>query len=94
MELGLDRSTKDFAVETTAQISVLRSAVTVMLADLLRQMPKDSRDEVLRQFVVSLSDIPPADFPTPEGTQFFERVAEAVPEHAERFVRDVRSMVE
>ncbi|ARO53952.1 hypothetical protein B2G69_07170 [Methylorubrum zatmanii] len=90
----MDQTTRDFAVETTAQIGVLRAAVTVMMADLLRQMPAESREEVLDQFVVSLSEVPPGPpFATPEGTQFFELVAEAMPSHAERFVRDVRSML-
>nr|WP_129545697.1 hypothetical protein [Methylorubrum zatmanii] len=91
----MDDHTRVFAVETTAEISVLRAAIAVLLADMLRKLPKDEQHAILNEFVRTLSDVPPgAPFPTPNATQFFEAIAEALPHRAEKFAADVRQMLE
>lgn len=87
----MDEKTYAFAVETAAQIEVLRTAVLALTTQVMDSVPRDRREEVLAEIQRSTGDLPPrSSSPSPEATKFYEDVAAAAPRHAEMFVEDVR----
>ncbi|GLS45108.1 hypothetical protein [Methylobacterium brachythecii] len=89
----MDEQTHTFAVETSAQIEVLHSAMVALMAEALRRLDPEDREDVLVRFVSTVSDVPPG-APSPSATRFLESVVEAIPRHANRFADEVRTALE
>ena len=83
-----------FAVETSAEIEVLRQAVAYLMTRALLPMSADGREAALTTFVEEVGDMPPNPDPVhPAATRFFEAIAAAMPDHAARFTGSVRTVL-
>lgn len=81
-----------FAVETTAEIEVLRNAVAYLFMRVLAPMTPGGRDLLLHTFEEEFSDLPPGRAVSPDATAFHEAVAAAMPDHVAGFVRGLRAV--
>ncbi|TXM65757.1 hypothetical protein [Methylobacterium sp. WL120] len=95
MELEMEsEETFAFAVETSAEIEVLRQAVAYLMTRALLPMSAAGRDAALSTFVEEVGDMPPNIDPvTPAATRLFEAIAAAMPDHAARFAGSVRAVL-
>ncbi|MCJ2104724.1 hypothetical protein MKK70_04895 [Methylobacterium sp. E-041] len=83
-----------FAVETSAEIEVLRQAVAYLMTRALLPMSVAGREAALTTFVEEVGEMPPNPDPvSPKATQFFEAIAAAMPDHAARFAGSVRGVL-
>lgn len=90
-----EEQTRVFAVETAAQIEVLRVALVALTAQVMTTVPPEQRDETLAEIQRATGDLPPhPGSPIPEATRLYEDIAAAAPAHAKRFVEDVRRAID
>ena len=83
-----------FAVDTTAEVEVLRHAVAYLMTCALLPMSAAGREAALTTFSEEVGDMQPDANPSnPAATRFFEAVAAAMPEHATRFAGSVRAVL-
>ncbi|WP_156375744.1 hypothetical protein [Methylobacterium sp. Leaf125] len=91
----MDEKTYAFAIETTAQMEVMRTTVLLMLRSLMAPLPPEAQEEILEQIRQTARDMPPlVAARTGEQTKFYEDVVEATAVHADRFVSGLRTLLE